>query len=162
MADFAQGGYQHELPDSARRLASENRGRIRSLLGKQDIESANIARRALVTNNKVDNSKKDGVSDKLNTENDGRIRSLLGKPEIEAINKDPPAIMINSQFDKDDNGIIQLDDLTRVAQDLGEAIERNELMQMLTEADLDGDSQITLEEFRKILAITDLVPLYDS
>lgn len=50
-------------------------------------------------------------------------------------------------FDQGDKGIITVDDLRRVARELGEALEEDELVAMVEEFDLDGDGGINQEEF---------------
>ena len=50
-------------------------------------------------------------------------------------------------FDQGDKGIITVDDLRRVARELGEALEEEEIVAMVEEFDLDGDGGINREEF---------------
>ena len=53
-------------------------------------------------------------------------------------------------FDTDDKGMISLDDLRRVARELGEGLEENELVAMIEEFDLDGKGGVGREEFVQI------------
>lgn len=53
-------------------------------------------------------------------------------------------------YDEGSKGKINLDDLRRVAQELGEGLEEEELMAMIEEFDLDGDGAINREEFLAI------------
>jgi centrin-3 len=50
-------------------------------------------------------------------------------------------------FDEGGKGIITVQDLRRVARELGESIEDAELQAMIEEFDLDGDEGINAEEF---------------
>ena len=50
-------------------------------------------------------------------------------------------------FDEGGKGKINLQDLRRVARELGEGLEEEELMAMIEEFDMDGDGAINREEF---------------
>ena len=50
-------------------------------------------------------------------------------------------------FDEGNKGIIRLEDLRRVARELGEGLEEDELVAMIEEFDLDGDGGINRDEF---------------
>merc|ERR1712216_719966 len=51
----------------------------------------------------------------------------------------------------DDTGKISLRNLRRVAQELGENIDEEELQDMINQADRDGDGEINLDEFYRIM-----------
>ena len=53
-------------------------------------------------------------------------------------------------FDEGGKGKINVNDLRRVARELGEGLEEEELMAMIEEFDLDGDGAINREEFMSI------------
>jgi len=53
-------------------------------------------------------------------------------------------------FDHDAKGMITLEDLRRVVQELGEMLEEEELVAMIEEFDLDGDGGVNREEFMDI------------
>lgn len=53
-------------------------------------------------------------------------------------------------FDEGGKGKITLQDLTRVARELGEGLSHDELVAMIEEFDLDGDNAISREEFINI------------
>lgn len=55
-------------------------------------------------------------------------------------------------FDDDDSGAITLNDLLRVARELGETMTQAELKEMIDRADLDGDGVISPEEFINIVS----------
>lgn len=50
-------------------------------------------------------------------------------------------------FDTENNGIIRLEDLRRVARELGEGLEEDELAAMIEEFDLEGKGGVGREEF---------------
>ena len=53
-------------------------------------------------------------------------------------------------FDTEDKGIISLEDLRRVARELGEGLEEDELVAMIDEFDLEGKGGVGREEFVQI------------
>jgi centrin-1 len=50
-------------------------------------------------------------------------------------------------FDANRNGEITLDDMKRVAKELGEDISEQELQEIIQRADLDNDQHLSLEDF---------------
>ena len=54
-------------------------------------------------------------------------------------------------FDDDNTGKISFKNLKRVTQELGENINHEELQEMINEADGDGDGQVNLQEFMRIM-----------
>ena len=50
-------------------------------------------------------------------------------------------------FDTDGKGAIDIQDLRRVAAELGEGLQEEELNAMIEEFDMDGDGRITREDF---------------
>merc|ERR1711904_231228 len=59
-------------------------------------------------------------------------------------------------FDDDETGRISFKNLKRVAKELGENMTDEELMEMVDEADRDGDGEINEEEFLRIMKKTSL------
>ena len=59
-------------------------------------------------------------------------------------------------FDDDETGRISFKNLKRVAKELGENMTDEELMEMIEEADRDGDGEINEEEFLRIMKKTNL------
>ena len=59
-------------------------------------------------------------------------------------------------FDDDTTGKISLKNLKRVARELGETMNDDELQEMIDEADRDGDGEISEEEFIRIMKKTNL------
>lgn len=53
-------------------------------------------------------------------------------------------------FDQDGKGKIDLQDLKRVARELGEGLQEDELVAMIEEFDMDGDNAISRDEFINI------------
>ena len=54
-------------------------------------------------------------------------------------------------FDLDRNGDIRLNDLKRVARELGEDISDEELSEIIQRADLDGDGKLCFEDFYNVI-----------
>ena len=59
-------------------------------------------------------------------------------------------------FDDDDTGKITLKNLRRVAREIGESMTDEELMEMINEADRNGDGEIDQDEFLRIMNKTSL------
>ncbi|KAI1304187.1 Centrin-1 [Halotydeus destructor] len=57
-------------------------------------------------------------------------------------------------FDSDNTGKISFENLKKVAEELGESIDDEELKEMIIEADKDGDGQVDRDEFLKIMKKT--------
>lgn len=64
-------------------------------------------------------------------------------------NRDPREEILRAfeLFDTENNGIIRLEDLRRVARELGEGLEEDELTAMIEEFDLEGKGGVGREEF---------------
>ena len=54
-------------------------------------------------------------------------------------------------FDKDGNGYITTEELRHVMTTLGEVMSNEEVDEMISEADVDGDGQVNYEEFVKMM-----------
>ncbi|XP_023333074.1 neo-calmodulin [Eurytemora carolleeae] len=54
-------------------------------------------------------------------------------------------------FDKEGNGFITVADLTAVMENLGEKLTKEETMELINEADLDGDGHVNYDEFVAML-----------
>lgn len=50
-------------------------------------------------------------------------------------------------FDEDNTGFITFRNLRKICQELGEALTDDEIQEMITEADVDDDGQISFNEF---------------
>ncbi len=57
-------------------------------------------------------------------------------------------------FDVDKSGTISFDNLKTVAKQLGENLSDDELREMITEADRDGDNEVNCQEFLRIMKKT--------
>ena len=53
-------------------------------------------------------------------------------------------------FDMEDNGFISVAELSHVMTSLGEELTEEEVKEMIKEADIDGDGQVSYEDFKKI------------
>ncbi|XP_071722374.1 calmodulin-6-like [Rutidosis leptorrhynchoides] len=54
-------------------------------------------------------------------------------------------------FDKDQNGFISATELNHVMMNLGQKLNKQEVDQMIQEADIDGDGQINFNEFVRLM-----------
>jgi centrin-3 len=85
-------------------------------------------------------------------------RLLLTLPAFQTVaaqlisNRDPREEILRAfaLFDTEDKGIISLEDLRRVARELGEGLEEEELAAMIEEFDLEGKGGVGREEFVQI------------
>ncbi|KAK4791502.1 hypothetical protein SAY86_031915 [Trapa natans] len=57
-------------------------------------------------------------------------------------------------IDQDNNGKISAGDIKRIAKDLGESFSDSDIQEMIQRADLDGDGEINVEEFIRIMRRT--------
>merc|ERR1711924_45384 len=55
-------------------------------------------------------------------------------------------------FDKDNSGTIDASELAEVMKTLGESLTAEEIQEMIKEADIDGDGQVSFEEFKKMMS----------
>ena len=63
----------------------------------------------------------------------------------------PKLLLVFSLFDDDQTGFVTLQNLKRVANELGENMSDAELLEMIERADTDQDGQISFEEFQTIM-----------
>ena len=54
-------------------------------------------------------------------------------------------------FDKDRNGDLEVDDLTRVCKDVGEDVSAEDIREIIQRADLDGDGVVNMEDFYNVI-----------
>merc|ERR1712087_210207 len=54
-------------------------------------------------------------------------------------------------FDKDGNGTLEADDLSRVCKELGEEMSEEDVREVIQRADLDGDGVVGLQDFYNVL-----------
>ena len=69
------------------------------------------------------------------------------------LNRDPMETMKKAfkLFDDDSTGKINFKNLRRVVKELGERIHDDEILEMIQEADKDGDGEVNFEEFVEVM-----------
>ena len=55
------------------------------------------------------------------------------------------------QINEDSTGKISFANLKKIMAELGETLSDQELQEMITEADLDGDGQVSFDEFMRVM-----------
>merc|ERR1712160_195873 len=79
----------------------------------------------------------------------------IKKEELQKIISDVDSredgVKVFKLFDDDNTGKITLRNIRRVSQELGETIDDDELMDMLMQADRDGDGELDMDEFYRIV-----------
>ena len=119
-------------------ITSQKIGELMRKLGKNPTE-AQLAQ--IIENVAKPDSKQIGFDDFVelmeqnNKEND---------PEIEIIN----TFQI---FDKDNNGLISNEEFFHIIRTFGETLTNEEIQEIITEADVDGDGYINYEEFVRMM-----------
>ena len=71
------------------------------------------------------------------------------KEDIEKVNV--VKLKVFALFDDEKTGSISIKNLRRVAKELGENMDDNELQEMIERADSDNDGQVTFEDFYNIM-----------
>ncbi|ETO13499.1 hypothetical protein RFI_23867 [Reticulomyxa filosa] len=62
-------------------------------------------------------------------------------------------------FDKNNNGVIEFEELKDVLQSLGEQLTDQDIWDMIHEADKNGDNVIDFEEFMQMMSLNDVINL---
>ena len=75
--------------------------------------------------------------------------TIMARKMKENNNKDEEIHEIFKVFDKEGNGFISVAELSHVMISLGEEITEEEVKEMIKEADIDGDGQVSYEDFKK-------------
>lgn len=126
--------------------------------GTIDQKELKVAMRALGFEPKKEEIKK-MISD-IDTDGSGTIdfQEFLEMMTAKMSQKDSREEILKAfrLFDDDETGKITFSNLKRVAKELGENMTDEELMEMIDEADRDGDGEINEEEFLRIMKKTSL------
>merc|ERR1712138_45980 len=126
--------------------------------GAIDAKELKVAMRALGFEPKKDEVRK-MISD-IDKDGDGTIDfdEFMMMMTAKMAEKDSREEIIKAfrLFDDDETGRISFKNLKRVAKELGENMTDEELMEMVDEADRDGDGEINEEEFLRIMKKTSL------
>ena len=122
--------------------------------GRIDVKELKVAMRALGFEPKKEDIKK-ALADLGAKDGNSTIdfEDFLKITEAKMAERDPKEEMEKAfrLFDDDNTGKISFKNLKRVTQELGENINDEELQEMINEADRDGDGQVNLQEFLRIM-----------
>lgn len=126
--------------------------------GTIDVKELKIAMRALGFEPKKEEIKK--LIAEIDKEGIGTIgfEDFFAIMSVKMSEKDEKEEILKTfkLFDDDDTGSISLNNIKRVAKELGENLTDDELQEMLDEADRDGDGEINEEEFLRMMKKTTL------
>eukprot|EP00095_Tigriopus_kingsejongensis_P012095 maker-scaffold702_size109376-snap-gene-0.23 protein:Tk12095 transcript:maker-scaffold702_size109376-snap-gene-0.23-mRNA-1 annotation:"centrin" len=126
--------------------------------GYIDTKDLKVAMRALGFEPRKEEIKK--MVAEVDKDNSGRLSfdHFLGLMAGKMSEKDTKEEIMKAfkLFDDDDTGRISFINLKRVAQELGETLNDEELQEMIDEADRDGDGQVNQDEFLRIMKKTNL------
>lgn len=126
--------------------------------GTIDVKELKVAMRALGFEPKKEEMKK--MVSEVDKEGTGRIsfNDFLAVMTQKMAEKDTKEEILRAfrLFDDDETGKISFRNLKRVATELGENLNDEELQEMINEADRDGDGEVSEEEFLRIMQKTNL------
>ena len=60
-------------------------------------------------------------------------------------------------MDEDETGKISFKNLKKIAKEMGETLSDQELFEFMKEGDLDGDGEVSLEEFQRIMTFNKIM-----
>ncbi|CAI2381916.1 unnamed protein product [Moneuplotes crassus] len=164
MSGFRKSGVTR--PKKRTELTEEQRQEIKEAFdlfdtegsGTIDSKELKVAMRALGFEPKKDDIKR--MISELDAEGNGVIEfgQFLDLMTIKMAERDPREEMIKAfrLFDEDESGAISFKNLKRVAKELGENMNDDEIQEMIDEADRDGDGVINEDEFVRIMKKTNL------
>ncbi|XP_028006118.2 centrin-4 [Eptesicus fuscus] len=126
--------------------------------GTIDVKELKIAMRALGFEPKKEEVKK--LIAEIDKERTGTIsfEDFFAIMSVKMSEKDEKEELLKAfkLFDDDATGTITLNNIKRVAKELGETLTDDELQEMLDEADHDGDGEINEDEFLRMMQKTSL------
>lgn len=126
--------------------------------GTIDVKELKVAMRALGFEPKKEEMKK--IVSEVDKEDTGRVSfsDFLALMTQKMAEKDTKEEILRAfrLFDDDETGKISFKNLKRVANELGETLNDEELQEMINEADRDGDGEVSEEEFLRIMQKTNL------
>ena len=126
--------------------------------GTIDAKELKVAMRALGFEPKKEDIKR--MIAELDVEGNGVIEfgAFLDLMTTKMAERDPREEMLKAfrLFDEDESGKISFKNLKRVAKELGENMNDDEIQEMIDEADRDGDGEINEDEFVRIMKKTNL------
>lgn len=127
-------------------------------VGKIDTKELKVAIRALGFEPKKEEIKR--MIAEVDKEDSGKLSfdDFLTLMSVKMAEKDSKEEIMKAfrLFDDDETGTISFKNLKRVAQELGENLNDEELQEMIDEADRDGDGVVSQEEFLRIMKKTSL------
>ncbi|NWW77592.1 CETN1 protein, partial [Climacteris rufus] len=121
--------------------------------GSIDVQELKVAMRALGFEPKKEEIKK--IISDVDKEGTGKIsfNDFLAVMTQKMADKDSKEEILKAFkfFDDDETGKISLQNLKRVAEELGENLTDEELQEMINEADWDGDGEVSQQDFLRIM-----------
>ncbi|KAJ6216517.1 hypothetical protein RDWZM_007674 [Blomia tropicalis] len=139
--------YMTDIKQTFERFDTENKGRIETKQLKFAMRALGFEPKKEEIKRLTDEFDKDGF-----IENHDFVQLMTKRFTEKNVNEE---IMKAFQlFDNEHSGKITFDDLKRVSNELGEKITDDELMEMIDEADLDGDKAVDCQEFLRIMKKT--------
>nr|ACQ58819.1 Centrin-1 [Anoplopoma fimbria] len=162
----APSASQRKKPGPKQELSEEQKQEIKEAFdlfdtdgtGTIDVKELKVAMRALGFEPKKEEIKK-MIAD-IDRESSGTIdfSDFLGMMSLKMSEKDSKEEIMKAfrLFDDDGTGKISFKNLKRVAKELGENLNDDELQEMIDEADQGGDGEINELEFLRIMKKTNL------
>ena len=124
---------------------------IRESTGSIGVKHARYAIQSLGLDAKKEDVRVASSNDKINYD------TFLALAGSKLVQRDK-ALRAFELFDKDSKGVICFEDLQRVAQELGESITEEELLEMLDDADKSGQGFLSQDDFLNVAKRLNLKP----
>ena len=114
---------------------------LKNTLEVQGYETKNSAVYRMINEIDVDNTEK---------VNFGEFLDLMASEGFDNTSVDEIRKLFNI-FDIDKTGYIEVKNLKRIARELGESLDEQEIIEIITKSDLDGDGVVSFQDFYNIM-----------